>query len=227
MARTYRIYPNVKIGSGVRIGDYCILGVPPLGHAKGELALIIGEGSTIRSHTVIYAGTAIGRGLETGHGVVIREFVTLGDEVRVGHNSVIQPHACIGHGVRILHQVSVGEYTVIEDECFLAPKVALAHGLDRDFVDRGRIRRGPIIKRRAIVGASSVVGPGVTVGERCFIGAASVVLEDAPAHKVLVGNPARVVKSVYDFSCPYGLIDRPYTEGESLVLAPENEATRL
>ena len=35
---------------------------------------------------------------------------------------------------------------------------------------------------------------GVTIGERCQIGAGSVVTKDIPAYSVAVGNPARVIK---------------------------------
>ena len=39
---------------------------------------------------------------------------------------------------------------------------------------------------------------GVTIGERCQIGAGSVVTKDIPPYTVAVGNPARAVKR-YDF----------------------------
>ena len=35
---------------------------------------------------------------------------------------------------------------------------------------------------------------GVTIGERCQIGAGSVVTKDIPSYSVAVGNPARVIK---------------------------------
>ena len=40
------------------------------------------------------------------------------------------------------------------------------------------------------------VCPRVTIGDRCIIGAGSVVTKDIPADSVAVGNPARVVKKV-------------------------------
>ena len=39
-----------------------------------------------------------------------------------------------------------------------------------------------------------MVVAGVTIGERCQIGAGSVVTKDIPAYSVAVGNPARVIK---------------------------------
>jgi len=44
------------------------------------------------------------------------------------------------------------------------------------------------------VAADSFIGPGVTVGELCVVGARSVVVKDLPARTVCAGNPCRPVK---------------------------------
>jgi acetyltransferase-like isoleucine patch superfamily enzyme len=41
-----------------------------------------------------------------------------------------------------------------------------------------------------------VVTSGVTIGERCVIGANSVVTSDIPAHSVAAGVPARVLRTI-------------------------------
>lgn len=38
--------------------------------------------------------------------------------------------------------------------------------------------------------------PGVTIGENAVVGAGSVVTRDVEANTVVVGNPARVVKTL-------------------------------
>ena len=44
-----------------------------------------------------------------------------------------------------------------------------------------------------------MITSGVTVGERCVIGANSVVTRDLPAHSVAAGAPARVLRTIeYD-----------------------------
>lgn len=52
------------------------------------------------------------------------------------------------------------------------------------------------IGNRCWLGAHVTILKGVTIGEGCVIGAGSVVTKSAPANSVLVGNPARVVKSL-------------------------------
>ena len=38
--------------------------------------------------------------------------------------------------------------------------------------------------------------PGITIGERALIGAGAVVTTSVPAGAVVVGNPARIVRTV-------------------------------
>jgi acetyltransferase-like isoleucine patch superfamily enzyme len=45
-------------------------------------------------------------------------------------------------------------------------------------------------------GANVVITSGVTVGERCVIGANSVVNRDLPPYSIAVGAPARVIKQI-------------------------------
>jgi len=51
-----------------------------------------------------------------------------------------------------------------------------------------------VIGRNAWLGADVFVGPGVTVGELCVVGARSVVVKDLPAAMVCVGQPCRPLK---------------------------------
>jgi acetyltransferase-like isoleucine patch superfamily enzyme len=50
-------------------------------------------------------------------------------------------------------------------------------------------------------GAHVVVTSGVTIGERCVIGANSVVTADIPPGSIAAGAPARVLRAI-DFAVP-------------------------
>ena len=52
------------------------------------------------------------------------------------------------------------------------------------------------IGRGAWIGFDSCVLPGVTIGEGAVVGARSVVMDDVAPFTIVVGNPARVVRSL-------------------------------
>ena len=59
---------------------------------------------------------------------------------------------------------------------------------------------GPIaIGDGSFLGMNSVVMPGVTIGERCVIGAGAVVTRDIPNGHVAAGVPARCLKSIEQY----------------------------
>ena len=49
------------------------------------------------------------------------------------------------------------------------------------------------------IGLRSIVLPGVTIGDRCIIGAAAVVTHDVPSNSVAAGVPARPLCTVDDY----------------------------
>ncbi len=193
---TSKIYPNVHLGEGAMIGDFCLLGEPPRGKQPGELETHIGLGAIIRSHTVIYAGNVIGDNFQTGHGALVREENTIGDDVSIGSHSIVEHHVKIGNGVRLHSNVFVPEFSVLEDECWLGPNVVVTNAR---YPRARRVKerlQGATIKRRAKIGANATLLPGVTIGENALVGAGAVVVDDVPDHAVVVGNPARVVKGI-------------------------------
>lgn len=59
-----------------------------------------------------------------------------------------------------------------------------------------RATRGEVhICRHAIVGANTVILPGVTIGEGAVVGANSLVTKDCAPWTVSIGSPARVIKA--------------------------------
>ena len=46
------------------------------------------------------------------------------------------------------------------------------------------------------IGGNAVVLPGVSIGEGSVVAAASVVTKDVPAHVMVAGNPAKIIKQL-------------------------------
>lgn len=95
----------------------------------------------------------------------------------------------------------------------------------------GLTRIGKVtIGNKVFIGASSIVLPGVTIGENSIIGAGSVVSQSIPADCVAAGNPAKVVCSLESYlekrrleisNCPtYG---RDYTALDGISTEKKNQ----
>jgi acetyltransferase-like isoleucine patch superfamily enzyme len=201
MIENYRIFRNVLLGPDTVVEDYCVIGVPPRGKADGECETVIGAGSILRTHSVIYAGNKIGKNFQTGNKVNIREFNEIGDNVSIGTLSVIEHHVLISSYVRIHTQVFIPEYTTIEEGAWIGPNVVFTNAMYPQSPDVKNNLVGPTIKQRAKIGANSTLLPGITVGENALVGAGSVVTKDVPDGAVVVGNPAVIVKYISDL--PY------------------------
>jgi len=67
-------------------------------------------------------------------------------------------------------------------------------------IGHGAVVHGARIGRNSLIGMNAVVMDNATVGAGCIVGALCFVPADMqiPARKVVVGNPARIVKDVSD-----------------------------
>ena len=201
---------QVELGEGSRVERGAMLGYLRPGFS-GPCLLKVGTGAIVRQGTIIYAGTTIGDHLETGHHVIIREQNNIGDHFRIWSNSIVDYGCRIGNNVKVHSQVYIAQFTVIEDDVFLAPGVIVANDPHPGCRLSPQCMRGPTIQRGAQIGANVTLLPFITIGECALVGAGSVVTRDVPPRAVVRGNPARVAGCVEDLVCPKGLTDRPYS----------------
>ena len=193
------------------IDPTAIVGERPVRHIA-DLTLRIGKGAIIRSNSVIYAGSTIGNHLNLGHNVVIREENRISNNASIWGNSTIDYGSLIGNNVKIHTSVYVAQFTIIEDDVFLAPGVIIANDPHPGCPRSKECMRGPVIRRGAIIGCNVTLLPFITIGEYAFIGAGSVVTRDIPPRAKVYGNPARVVGTIDNLRCIVNpqLVERPY-----------------
>ncbi len=158
----------------------------------------LGHGSYLDENVYIHAcpaGVEIGPNTLVMHGAVLHVY-----------NFRDLPHAWI----RIGRDSLVGEYSVIRgqggvtigDRVYTSPMtqiIAVNHIFDdptQPFVDQGITAEGIVIENDVWLGSAAVVTDGVRIGQGAVVAAGAVVTKDVPAHSVVAGVPARVIKEV-------------------------------
>ena len=200
---------EVVLGNNTRFDVGVLLGY--LSPRKGiSPVLKVGADSSIRSGTVIYAGSTIGDHLETGHNVVIREENEIGAHFNIWNNSVIDYGCTIGMNVKIHCNCYIAQFTEIHDGVFMAPGVTIANDPHPGCPQSAECMRGPIIEEGAQIGVNVTILPMLRIGARALIGSGAVVTRDVPPETVVFGNPARPIRSIYELGCPVDLRERPY-----------------
>ncbi|MEC1071821.1 maltose acetyltransferase domain-containing protein [Priestia megaterium] len=86
------------------------------------------------------------------------------------------------------------------DNCLLGPGVHIytaTHPIDPNERNSGKEYAKPIIFGDNVwIGGSSVINPGVTIGDNVVIASGSVVTKDVPNNVVVGGNPAKIIKKL-------------------------------
>jgi len=138
----------------------------------------------VRGWLLRWCFQSCGRNFQIASGVKVL-FTT---HIQVGHDVYIATGCWVQGvgGIRLDDQVMLGPYTILATN-------------DHTKVD-GSYRFGPgqtspiHLKRGAWTGAHVVVTAGCTVGEGAAAAAGAVVTEDVPAHAVVAGVPAKVIR---------------------------------
>jgi acetyltransferase-like isoleucine patch superfamily enzyme len=114
--------------------------------------------------------------------------------VRIGSGSFFN----LGVMVAALALVEIGDHCMFANGCFVTDANHRFDDPVKPVPWQGFTSKGPTrIGDNVWCGANVVVTSGVTIGERCVIGANSVVIEDLPACSIAAGAPARVLKQIH------------------------------
>jgi acetyltransferase-like isoleucine patch superfamily enzyme len=181
------IYDNVIIGDNTTIEGYCEIGYPTALAEKKPL--VIERNSHIRSHSIFYEGSSFGEKMVTGHRVTVREKITAGLNLQIGTLADLQGDCLIGDYVRTHSGVFIAKHAKIGDFVWILPHVVLTND---PHPPSDRVL-GVTIEDYAVIAASAVLLPGVTVGQRSLVAAHSLVNRNVPADTVVGGSPAKKI----------------------------------
>jgi acetyltransferase-like isoleucine patch superfamily enzyme len=126
----------------------------------------------------------------------IREETHIGEYTIVGRGVVVENKSTVGKKCKLETGCYITAYSEIGDYCFIAPQVTTTND---NYLGRTEERfkhfKGVTVKLGGRIGAGAVILPGLVIGADAVVGAGSVVTKDVPDRKVVVGAPARVVRS--------------------------------
>ena len=133
--------------------------------------------------------------LEVGEHVLLEPNVWLTapapGRIRIGGGTFLN----LGVQVAAVELVEIGEHCMFANGCFVTDGNHRFDDPDRPVTWQGFTSKGPTrIGDNVWCGANVVVTSGVTIGERCVIGANSVVTTDLPPYSIAAGSPARVLR---------------------------------
>lgn len=142
------------------------------------------QNTNVPESTNVWQYCVVLPGAQIGENVNICSHCFIENEVRLGNNVTIKCGVQIWDGIELEDNVMIGSNVTFTNDRYPRAK-------NKDWtLLRTKICKG------ATIGAGSTILPGVTIGERAFIAAGSVVTKDVPAGELWMGNPAKFYKKV-------------------------------
>ena len=157
----------------------------------------IGKDCTIELGVVIKDDVIIGDNCSIGCYTIINSSVKIGNKSEIFPFCFIAENVTIGSKVKILQYADIGKLSVIEDCVYIGSKVLFANTRRISHMRSFKSEIiGPHVGYGARIASGVLILPKVKIGREALIGAGAVVTKDVPPHKVVVGNPARVLRSL-------------------------------
>ncbi|MCH7827431.1 MAG: 2,3,4,5-tetrahydropyridine-2,6-dicarboxylate N-acetyltransferase [Bacteroidetes bacterium] len=123
-------------------------------------------------------------------GAFIRDLVEIGNNCVIMMGAVLNIGAVIGKNTMIDMNVVIGGRAIVGDNCHIGAGTVLAGVIEPPSEDP------VVVEDNVLIGANVVVLEGVKIGKGSVIAAGSVVIENVEPYSVMVGLPAKKIKTV-------------------------------
>ena len=126
------------------------------------------------------------------------------NQVYIAPNAVVTGEVNLSENVNIWYgavlrgdsgTITIGDHTNIQDNCVVHEQTAIGSHCT---IGHGAIVHGCTVGDNCVIGMGSIVLNGAILGDGCLVGAGAVVTgkTNAPAGSVLLGSPAKIVKTL-------------------------------
>lgn len=137
----------------------------------------------------------IGKNTKIWQFVVILEKAQIGEDCNICAHVFIENEVIIGDRVTIKSGVYIWDGVSIEDDVFIGPNATFTNDRYPRSKQYPEKFEGVYISKGASIGANATILPGVKIGRNAMVGAGAVVTKDVPDNAVVVGNPAKIIKT--------------------------------
>ena len=148
-------------------------------------------------HSIIYSSVRMDtppfRKFSLGEDSVIESFACINNavgDIVIGNHSRVGIHSTVIGPVSIGSHVQLAQGVVVTglNHIFSNPSIPIdMQGVETKMVE---------ISDDVWIGANATILPGVKIGQHCVVAAGAVVCSDVPAHCVVAGVPAKVIKQL-------------------------------
>ena len=151
----------------------------------------------VHNSSIIDKDVKIGKSTKIWHFCHISSGARIGKNCKIGQNVYIGEGVKIGNNVKIQNNVSVYSGVTIKNDVFIGPSVVFTNVIKpRAYINKFKKYDKTIINKGATLGANSTIVCGNNIGEYSFIGAGSVVTKSVKKKTLVVGNPAKKIKTI-------------------------------
>lgn len=136
---------------------------------NNRIRKMLSERTTLTPVRAIHPSAQVSPSVKVGLGTVVMANASVNADVLIGKHCIINTNASVDHDC------------VLGNFVHISPNVALA----------GNVHVG----EGAHLGIGACVLQGINIGSWATVGAGAVVIRDVPDNAVVVGNPARIIKT--------------------------------
>jgi UDP-N-acetylglucosamine acyltransferase len=178
--------PGARLGAGVKIGPYCVIG------AQVEL----GEGCRLQHHVTIQGPSVVGAGnVFYAYGSIGQQTQDLkyrGEptHLRIGQENTFREFVTVHRGTAPESCTRIGSrgnflaYSHVAHDCVVGDGVI--------FSNNGTIAGHVEVQDFAVIGGLTAVHQYCRIGRHAITGGCSKIVQDVPPYLIADGNPARV-----------------------------------
>jgi len=186
------ISEDFKHGKNFKYGEQCVI----------EPDVVVGDNVKLGHHVVLKSGTRFGNNID------FADFCCTTGICYVGNDVNVRTRSCISKSV------------IVEDRAFIGAGVMTSH-TKNVYHHRPNMEKRQHITRigmGAIIGSSTNMRAGITIGDNVIVGYSSNVVKDCIEKGIYIGNP---VKKVTDLTTDL-LVDypdnwKPYTFSQEML----------